>query len=120
MNFLQKYDLRPITRYGKSFVAVEDIGHVIHELEQTIQFLKLENNRLNYAIDACREYLDKREAGLKDTIAYYRESRDKAWNEISETRCKQLTYKRKYHQALLTILALTGYCVFLLVEIVGH
>ena len=112
MNFLQKYDLKVSTRFGKNYVTVEDAAHIIHELEQTIQFLKLENNRiddkLTYMVDDRAQFID-----------YYRNSRDKAWNEISETRSRELTYKRKYDRAMIFVALLTGSCAMLLYKLVS-
>lgn len=36
MNFLQKYNLSVVTRYGKGYISVEDAGFVIHALEQEL------------------------------------------------------------------------------------
>jgi len=48
MNFLQKYNLAITIKYGKGYVSVEEVGHVIHELEETVQFLKLKVNELEH------------------------------------------------------------------------
>lgn len=96
MNFPQKYDLKVSTRFGKNYVTVEDAANVVYELEQTIQFLRLENNRLVYAVDKTEEIMRDRVNSETELKEYYKKSRDKAWGDLD----KANIYKYKYSRAI--------------------
>lgn len=83
MNFLQKYNLAVTSRYGKGYVSVEDVGHVIHELEETTQFLKLRVNELEGSLSDKSSHLY--DANLSIDNLHF-ELMNKQYNLTLETR----------------------------------
>lgn len=74
MNFLEKYKLNVTTRYGTGYVRVEDIGHVIHELEQDNEVLRVKLKAVEVQRDDLAKIsyeafeINKKQDGMLDEL----------------------------------------------------
>ena len=116
MNFPQKYDLKVSTRFGKNYVTVEDAANVVHELEQTIQFLKLENNRLDSNVDKLNRTIENKDKSFDEMRSYFKNSRDEVRDTLCKAENRYQQYRSTYRRAIFYVAVIASYCTFVLTK----